>query len=100
MSEKIQKKEGNQQFNIMSREQTLFFDAVKKGTLNERLLTALLAKNIAIDGIDASCYTATMHCIRRNDLTTFFFFFCCNCCWIMAPTCTSAKVVHYYTLQV
>ena len=55
---------------VMSREQTLFFDAVMKGTLNERLLTALLAKNIAIDGIDASCHTATMHCIRRNDLTT------------------------------
>ena len=54
---------------IMSVEQTLFFDAVKKSTLNERLLTALLAKNIAIDGEDADGLTASCRCIGRNDLT-------------------------------
>ena len=68
-NEKEEKKEEKKTPVIMSREQTLFFDAVKKRTLNKQLLIALLAKNITIDGEDADDGTASSHCIWLNDLT-------------------------------
>jgi len=62
--EKKEKKQPN------AKEQSLFLEAVQKGTLTKTRLKAMLQKNIDIDGFGENNLNASMICVLRNDLMT------------------------------